>query len=265
MTWVGIDETLFEHRKTRRLKTHLRVDVYRVVGHLTKLWAWGMRTTGRDGVLKADVRPEDIAFGAGWAERDAPRFVAALVEVVFLEYDGEVYRFHDWETHAKPYYDSRDNAAESASTSGTYGNHKKWHLNRGIFKENCAHCLSERDPAKREMKPQLPLGPTLVPDIASNRPDIASESLPTQLTPTRSDRSTGSTRDMLRFKLQLLPGEMSTLQREFPNVDVGRRFSEWVDWVLEEEKKRSPRRGNFAAFKGFLKADNGLQVAGGGR
>jgi hypothetical protein len=274
VSWIAIDESIYKHRKTRRLSKRLRVPVARLVGHLAAMWLWGLANADRTGDLGAAMA-EDLAFAAMWPEAGAEAFTAALLEVELLhEVDGR-YRFHDWEAYTARYYDGKENAAANAKAGGEYGNHKRWHLNRGIFDEGCAHCQAERDPAQKELKPQLPLGPTLVPDVAPNRGRIASdvggeslsESLPTL--PTSLDRSNqpispqqGESKlaQIARLKrdLALMPADFQNLRTYFPNAETNSRWIEWVEWVAKKESERKPEvKDRVGAFYGWLKKNDG--------
>lgn len=85
---VAVD--FFSHHKARKLKKRLSSEG---LLSLLQLWAYAakLRTDGELSGMDA----EDIEIAAGWDGEDGV-FVAALVEVGFLDQHGEAYALHDW-------------------------------------------------------------------------------------------------------------------------------------------------------------------------
>ena len=164
MAWIESHQSLIKHRKTIRAASLLKCDRYKLIGHLHALWYWGLDNADKDGVL-GDVFDEELADAAGWPERKAREFVAALAEVRFLDKTATGYAFHHWPVYTWRYYQAFDKA-EEASVSGTFGNHVRWHVDRSIVAPDCPFCIA--------------------PDIA---PDIRPESLSTLPPSNRSNQS----------------------------------------------------------------------------
>lgn len=57
----------------------------------------------------------------------------------------------------------------SASESGTFGNHKRWHLDRGLVAPNCPHCPSESSPDDP---------PTIAPESPRSSPRVGGDIAP---------------------------------------------------------------------------------------
>lgn len=78
--------------------------------------------------------------------------------------DVQIHDYLDWQRSASEIADLRT----AKSVGGTYGNHKRWHLDEGVRKPGCPHCDA------------LPIGDAIAPPIAqgseSDRSHIASES-----------------------------------------------------------------------------------------
>lgn len=85
---VAVD--FFSHHKARKLKKRLSSDG---LISLLQLWAYAakLRTDGELSGMDA----EDIEIAACWDGEDGA-FVAALVEVGFLDLRGDAYTLHDW-------------------------------------------------------------------------------------------------------------------------------------------------------------------------
>jgi hypothetical protein len=118
------------------------------------------------------------------AEQLACRLVAAGLWHPTIR-DGEPgYIFHDWHDQ-NPVRDDND-----PSSTGTFGNHIRWHVQRKIVAPDCAHCPTE--PHELSADNRADIGPMVAPDIGV----IGSESLPSRPDPipdpTRPEPSTSS-------------------------------------------------------------------------
>ena len=95
MIWLPVHTDLPRNIKLKRFSQMLNIKQAHAVGHLVMLWLWTLEVAPK-GNLSAFTDAE-IAEGGGWTQRDKGKFVAALIEAGFLEYD---YRIHDWEDYA---------------------------------------------------------------------------------------------------------------------------------------------------------------------
>ena len=142
MTWLESHKALREHPKTKRAARSLGIPTVHLVGHLHYLWYWAM-DYAPDGDLSA-FDPEDIADAADWTG-DPDAFIKALVSAGggrrpgFLE-ERDGLHIHDWIDHGGRLAESRRVGGES----GRYGNHKRWHLDRGVSDDNCTLCIADR-------------------------------------------------------------------------------------------------------------------------
>ena len=94
--WIPLHDTLIGHRKLRRLTRILNISEPTALGHITLLWLNVMQRVP-DGLL-TNHDAEDIAAYAKW-DGDAQIFVAALIEVLFLDLSDGIYHIHDWDVH----------------------------------------------------------------------------------------------------------------------------------------------------------------------
>lgn len=154
--WMKIDDGLHAHRKTRAVtKSHpeKRRDAS-AMGLWVLAGSWSARNN-RDGWVPAE---ELDRFDDDWEE-----LAKRLVHAGYWwpeDHDGEEgYGFNDWQEWNNP---------DGASVSGQFGNHVRWHVQKGVVKPGCEHCPSEPDTAEHR--------PDSHPTRPDDRPDIAPES-----------------------------------------------------------------------------------------
>ena len=136
--WMKIDDGLHAHRKTRRVtKSHpskSRDAAPMGIWVLAGSWA---AQNGTDGWV-----PEDELDR--WDD-DWHSLAGRLVRAGYWwphERDGESgYGFNDWLDY--------NPESEAASRSGSFGNHVRWHANRGKVDPECEHC--PREPEAHEV------------------------------------------------------------------------------------------------------------------
>lgn len=239
MAWIESHQSLPGHRKTARAVRLLKVNKHKFIGHLIALWWWGLDNADPNGVMR-NTSALEIADGAGWPTKQAEAFTEALVSVNYLEEYGDGYRFHNWEKYTWRFYDWQDKKS-GASTSGKFGNHQRWHVDRGITAEDCEFC-------------QEPSGE----HRGANRPDIASESLPSlppsdppTILPTVPTQRPDATK--WEDVLKLSDVEWRQVQQENPGVNVIALWRDWVSWIRESEGAKRPEKSNLLAFQGFLR------------
>jgi len=138
-TWIKLHGDVFANKKIVLTAARLaRGDVYRIVGHLGRLWVWAM-DNAEDGNLGHLVATA-IADAAGW-KGNAQTFVGVLADVGLLDYESEVdkktgevrrlnFCIHDWNDYAgrliERRRDDRDRkkaARESEKRNGVSAGH----------------------------------------------------------------------------------------------------------------------------------------------
>jgi hypothetical protein len=92
-TDIRISTSFLNHRKRKKLKQILGPGS---TDYLIDLWI-NTALNRPKGVLY-DMDKSDIALDAGWEGR-AELFVDTLLEVGFLDFDGECFKLHDWDKH----------------------------------------------------------------------------------------------------------------------------------------------------------------------
>ncbi len=98
-----------QHHKTKLLKRRLG---YQGIVALIGLWAYAAQFRP-DGILEG-MSDEAIESAVDW-DSDKP-LVTCLVEIGFLEHDGDAYRLHDWQEH-NPWASEADERSDEARLS----------------------------------------------------------------------------------------------------------------------------------------------------
>ena len=121
MAWIESHQELGRHPKTRRLARVLGITVPAAVGHLHFLWWWAL-DFAEDGNL-ARYESFDIADAASW-DGDERLFVEALIDIGFLDEDGDALMLHDWHDYAGKLIERR-NADRQRKRQERQGNKKR--------------------------------------------------------------------------------------------------------------------------------------------
>jgi hypothetical protein len=169
--WMRIDDGLHAHRKTRAvIKTHPSKDRDAApMGLWVLAGSWAARNN-RDGWVPLD---ELDRFDNDWKDL-SERLVDAGYWWPEIRDGEDGFGFNDWQEWNSP---------DGASASGSFGNHVRWHVQKGVVKPGCEHCPDEPE------DPEIiaPISPRRRPD---DRPDVGGESLrdhrPESLTHTHS-------------------------------------------------------------------------------
>ena len=141
MPWFKVDDKLHDHRKARKAGK-AAMGIWVLAG------SWSM-DNDTDGFIPLDVLSR-------WGNRtDAERLCAAGLwdRERFQGEDG--YRFHDW---ARFQPSAAVTAARKAAEAeaGMRGNHKRWHVDRGISDPDCEYCYRVPDQEPDGVPDHLP-------------------------------------------------------------------------------------------------------------
>jgi hypothetical protein len=126
MTWLKVDDKLHDHRKARKAGTA-------AMGLWVLAGSW-CAANPTDGFV-----PEAIVVR--WSTKAmAGRLVDAQLWHP-AEQDGEAgWQFHDWHEYQPSAADVARNR-EKKGHAGSEGNHRRWHVRRGIVSDECDWCL----------------------------------------------------------------------------------------------------------------------------
>ena len=126
--WVKIDDKMHAHRKTRRVVTS-DGDKRRDAAPMG-IWVLAASWAGQNGTGGWVPEHELDRWDDDW-EHLARRLVRAEFWWPEERDDEPGYGFVDWEDY---------NPASGSSEAGAFGNHKRWHADKGIVKPGCPHC-----------------------------------------------------------------------------------------------------------------------------
>lgn len=158
--WMKVDDGLHAHRKTRAV-TKSHADKNRDAAPMG-LWvlagSWAAQN-GTDGWV-----PEDELDR--WDD-DWRALTSRLVRAGYwwpTDRDGEAgYGFNDWLDY--------NPESEAASRSGSFGNHVRWHANRGQVDPECEHC-----PSEPEIEAEAHTKPYGDSDTTTSQPEMHAQS-----------------------------------------------------------------------------------------
>lgn len=174
MAWFKTDDQLPDHHKARKVrKSH---PVKRRDASPFGLWvlagAWS-----NDGFVPLEILEDwdDDAFEV------AERLVGAGLWHPTVREGEPGYVFHDWHDQNPAKGDN------DPSSSGSYGNHIRWHVQRQIVEEECRHCPTEPDSDEPDYRGDI--GAMIAPDIAKpSGASLPSRPVPSPI-PTRPDQT----------------------------------------------------------------------------
>ena len=101
MAWLESHQSLFGHRKTLQAASILKIDRYKLIGHLHVLWWWAIDNVDAYGSLDG-ITDDVVDSAAGWTGKRS--FTAALRESGFIDSDG----LHNWEDYVGKYVHKKE-------------------------------------------------------------------------------------------------------------------------------------------------------------
>lgn len=128
MTWFKVDDSFYDHPKVFDLPDT-------AVALWTRAGCWSARN-GTGGHIPARL-PNRLC-------EDPDTAVQALIDAGLWErVKGGGYRFHDWDDY-QPTRDEAASARTKKSSGGRLGNHRRWHVARGVIDPRCPYCTTDR-------------------------------------------------------------------------------------------------------------------------
>ena len=122
MAWFKVDDRLWGHPKWLATPARAR-SLWVTAGS----WSAAMETGGKV--------PTHVLPMLGGRPADA----SALVTVGLWATRRDGWAFHDWDQF-QPDAASLKAKRDAESAGGTFGNHKRWHTDKGLRVEGCRHC-----------------------------------------------------------------------------------------------------------------------------
>ena len=119
MAWIELHQSLINHRKTYGVAAELGVSRVQVVGHLAFLWTWALENVPSDGLLFSEC-PQDVLYSiladvSNW-HGDALKYVKALLDNGFIDYNDTEYYLHNWTEYAGKLLNRRQADSERKRT-----------------------------------------------------------------------------------------------------------------------------------------------------
>lgn len=96
---------------------------------------------GLSGELPA--HPDDLAVALGLRASAVKRAKPKLLERGAWETDGDQLAIRNYADH-NPTGSEVQRMVTEKSAAGSWGNHKRWHLDRGVTADDCDHCLQSQ-------------------------------------------------------------------------------------------------------------------------
>lgn len=250
--WMRVDDGLHAHRKTRAVTK----------GHPEKsrdaapmgLWVLAGSWSGRnnqDGWVPCE---ELDRFDDNW-EPLAKRLVASGFWWPEQRDGEDGYGFNDWGEWNNP---------TGPSASGTFGNHVRWHVNKGVVKEDCEHCPKEPSDLmddEEDRGDSHPSRPDDRPDIA---PDSGGDSPPESLRDHRPESLTRPEPDPSPTQPEPKTSRAFALETETPALDITPPdpFEEfWDTYAKKVDRKKAEQKWRLALKKPGVTAELLIQAA----
>ena len=123
MPWFKVDDRLAMHPKVMRAGNA-------AMGLWVRAGSWSAQN-GTDGLI-----PAALLASLGATRNQAE----ALVKAHLWTSEPDGYRFHDWSEYQPSAADTKLHR-EASSDSGRRGNHRRWHVRRGVRDPDCPFCI----------------------------------------------------------------------------------------------------------------------------
>jgi hypothetical protein len=163
VTWFKVDDSFYDHPK-----------VFDAPDSAVALWVragtWSARNS--QGGFVPTKMPARLCDDPETAVRE-------LLDRGLWKRTKGGYRFHDWETY-QPTREEAIAAQQKQSSGGRLGNHRRWHVDKGVSVPDCPFCLGEH-----------PSGTRSGTDRPTNRGTESGANPPSRPVPSRRDGSVG--------------------------------------------------------------------------
>ena len=144
MAWLKVDDGFYDHPKVDDLSLEA-VGLWLLCAtysskHLTGGFVSRTRVA-RFGGIPSGTRSGGRIGGDSVPDDTRSNPVDELVQSGLLYEVGEGYQFHDWDAY-NPSAEEAKARREDMSDGGREGNHRRWHVSRGIVDPDCGWCKS---------------------------------------------------------------------------------------------------------------------------
>ncbi len=251
---VAVD--FFAHHKARKLKKRLGADGLMA---LLQLWAYAAKLRA-DGDLSG-MSVEDIELASGWDGTESA-FVSALVEVGFIDQNGEAYALHDWLENNSwaAGAESRSDASRLSRLARTYPNEYRTLVEagvKGIGKEDyeALRNANDRQTIVERLLNDLPSPAPSPAPSPSPAPNAEEKTVGPKDGPPPQRNFSGFTIYHQGGTMHISQGDFDSWERAYTNIDLRaelQKLSDWTKTTREWGKKEA-----FHACSAALAKKNG--------
>lgn len=196
------------------------------------------RANRTDGLVE-DFDLDELGTGLPCAEDDA----LTLVRVGLWVPSGSGWLIRSWE---------KWNPA-NASESGTFGNHKRWHLDRGLVALNCPHCPQEPSESSPPNRPDdRPESPPIIGAISGGIAEREGEEREKREEEEGEERVASQAKRAHKLPTDWMPRPetVTAIRAELPNVDLAGEHRKFSDHFTANGK---PMKDWDAAWRNWMR------------
>lgn len=193
----------------------------------------------RTGGVIEDFDLDELGTGLPCAEDDA----LTLVRVGLWVTSGSGWLIRSWE---------KWNPA-NASESGTFGNHKRWHLDRGLVAPNCPHCPQEPSESSPPNRPDdRPESPPIIGAISGGIAEREGEEREKREEGEGEERVASQAKRAHKLPADWMPKPetVTAIRAELPNVDLSTEHRKFSDHFVANGK---PMKDWDAAWRNWMR------------
>lgn len=219
-TDIRISTSFLNHRKRKKLKQILGPGS---TDYLIDLWI--NTAINRPKGILYDMDKGDIALDAGW-EGKADYFVDVLLQVGFLDYDGESFRLHDWDKHQSWAVNADERADQARKAANA-----RWGCKEHADSKEVGQCVEHADSIKSADNE----------DAGSNPPILSS---PNQPKPKKKDFTPDSTEIRLS---QLLLSKIKGRNPDHKTPDT-QKWAKQIDFMIRLDGRDPQKIANIIGW-----------------
>lgn len=216
MAWFKVDDGLHSSRKVLSIPRNIR---FAAIGLWTLAGSWSADEE-LDGYIPDYVVSE-------WGAQQ--KWVDALVKAGLWTLVEDGAQFVKWDEYQPTRADLEAERTEK-QTGGKLGNHKRWHVRRGVFVAGCEFCESDNrsDSDRSTDDGGNPIGPN-PPDPSRPDPSRSDQELPDGSSSPKAP-SRGARGDRIPEPFMVTAEMRSWAAQEVPGIEVDAATREFVDY-----------------------------------
>lgn len=236
MTWFKVDDKLHSHAKAVRAG----VDA---IGLWVLCGSWAMDQHS-DGFV-----PDYVALRIDpKARRRADKLVASGLWVATERNGDKGWLFHDWEEY-QPSAEDVMAKRQAQSEGSREGNHRRWHLDRGVRVASCPLCLLDQSthqlPDQSTDRGTESVGNPPEPDPYPTMTNVIVGADKPRRSTTRGSR--------LASDFTPSPASRSTILTDYPMLDLRREHARFVDYWMAQPGQKGTKVDWDATWRNWMR------------